>query len=98
MRRVDRTASRCCSVGGGDASTGTRARKAAIVGAAATGSSAGVASMSAVGAVPMVSLADGDSKQVIVVQQSLRSVESATVAAAACVQHGIRVQKPMIAV
>ena len=79
-------------------STGTRARKAAIVGAGATESSAGVASMSAVGDVPLVSLADGDSKQVTVVQQSVRSVDSAADASAGWEQHGIRLQKPMIAV
>ena len=46
---------------------------------------------------PLVSFADGESKQVIVVQQSFASTENASGVAAACLQHGIRVQKPMIA-
>lgn len=95
MRRVESAASRCRAVAGGDVPVTSRVRTGAA-GIAAMATRAGVAKTSE-DDVPFASFADGESKQVIVVQQSLRSVAIAVAASDPCEQHGIRVQKPMIA-
>jgi hypothetical protein len=87
-------AKRSAMVRGGDVSVTVRATRSATRGVEIVTSDAGATDGAEVAAV--VSFAGAASSQVIVVQQSL-CVETAIVASERCEQHGIRVQKPMIA-
>lgn len=96
MSRMERIASRCRTGTGGDVSANARtASGGGGVGWIAI--TAGVARRASAQVGVAVSLTDGDSEQAMVVQQSLRSVDNPAVVSDAREQHGIRVQKPMIA-
>lgn len=61
MRRIERAASRCRTVLGGDVSIGARERTAGIGGGDTTESSAGIANTSTTEDVAVISSADDDS-------------------------------------
>jgi len=80
---------------GGDVSVNVRTTRSTMRGAETAASGAGAIDVAADAAV--VSFAGAASSQVIVTQQSPPSVAAVIAVSDRCEQHGIRVQKPMIA-
>lgn len=100
MRRVESVESRSRTVFGGEASSTMRRGCAGSTAATAIAEIAGAAATDAFAASLTVRSCDGASKQLMVVQQSARSVVSTGCgsAFALCSQHGILAQNPITAV